>query len=128
MATPQMQVQQLNFQALNGSPLSLRCKTFNADGTPLDVHTGYTVLSFNALPQANPNTYSTATNIGANMTPAFDATGVTLTCTEAQSIALVDSLPSFNMLGVLRLSNDAGTTNAVAARVNINVDQSSLDS
>ncbi len=123
MATPIMQVQNVTGVLRNQSPGSLRINTFNANGTVLDVHTGYTLATFGVAPSQSPNFDGTQPSLVADVTATFDATGLTISWTAAQATTMINALQAQLNSGVALLSNDGGTTTSQAAVVNLNIDQ-----
>lgn len=115
MATPIMMPVSVNFNLIPGNAGKIRIDTLDADGAPLNVSSGYTVDFVACVPQSDANPDKAATDIKTNMTPAFDATGVTLSWTAAQSAAIAAALYTLrNSIGI-GLSNDSGSTASVAA-------------
>lgn len=126
MATPQILVQTVNATLVDGSPGSFRVNTFNPNGTVLDVHTGYTMQTLDAAPSAQPNPLAPLADLSGQVSHAFDATGVTVSWTDVQSAAIAALLPQLSEVVGMYLSNDAGTTASLAAKINLQVDAFSI--
>jgi hypothetical protein len=121
MATPQMtfQIKQVTLQ--NDNPGSVRIDTFDAAGAPLDVSAGYIIQQIRLAPSSQANTLKNGIDESAEMTAVVDATGLTLTWTAAQATAMYNNLASLQNSGFVRLSNDAGATDSIAAALNVNL-------
>jgi hypothetical protein len=108
-----MKVQQVPAQIFAAGNAVARVNTLNPDGTPLDVHTGYTLASASIVlgQDANPQ-WSGGIDISSHLTPTFDATGFNLLIDCEQLRAL---LPAFHVTANIMISNDGGSTSSTAA-------------
>ncbi len=125
MATPAMLQQSFNTTIQKGNAGSIRINTFTPAGVALDVSSGYTLAVLKAQPAGNANTDGAAVDISGDVTPAFDATGVTLSFTAAQANTMIGALAALFSTVYARLSNDAGTTSSIAAVGQLSVDANS---
>jgi hypothetical protein len=114
MATPATLVQAINASIPAQGKKVIRVNTFSPDGSPLDVHTGYT-LQASLIPNQNANKDAATADISAQLTPTWDATGFDLlvNCAGVSNLS-----PTLGASISLFISNDAFTTQSVAAVMN----------
>lgn len=124
MATPEVRLQTPTMTVRRNSPGSLRLNTFNADGTVLDVHTGYSINNFNIRPSGSNNPSFANQDVKGNgdMSTAFDTTGVTLSWTAAQANNIAGYSGALAMSYEARLSNDSGATLSRLAQGALTID------
>lgn len=123
MATPAMLPTNVNFDIIPGNAGQFRVNTLAADGSALDVSSGYTLGKLTFVPSNDANPQKAAQDLDANVSAAFDATGVDISFTAAQASTLAAALyTSTSSVGVL-LTNDSGTTHSLAATGTANVRQ-----
>lgn len=122
MATPFFALQQISTVVRWNSPGTLRLNTFDASGNPINVSTGYTIEAFDAQAQSGTNPASSAVDLSSHVSSAFDATGVTLSWTAAQSEAICTALQTIANNIMVRLTNDSGTTNSILGSGTLSVD------
>jgi hypothetical protein len=116
MATPAMQQQTISLEANKNSPLELRINTFNADGSVLDVSSGYTLQKVFAAGQSNFNPAFGADDITGSFSAAFDSTGLDLSATMAAINSLIGAQNQTQYNVWIWLSNDGGTTQSLLAK------------
>jgi hypothetical protein len=112
MATPFMQLQTPSANLIPGSPGAFKVLTKDATGAAIDVSSGYTATSLIAYPATDFNTEAGGTNIAADVSFAFDTTGVTVSWTGAQASTMNNALKNLHQNLILTLSNDGGSTNS----------------
>lgn len=117
MATPKFLVSQIPANLLAAGNQVVRVNTFAPDGSPLDVSSGFTIHSANAIPaqDRNPNDSSNI-DLTSYFTPTFDATGVSLL---VENQGLAQAMTTLHAVCTLTLTNDAGSTRSTAAIINI---------
>ena len=120
MATPYFRVQTIAPTFMKGQSGSLRINTFDADGAPVDVSSGYTLQKFNLTPPTGFNPNSSIPDVSASFTATFDATGLTLTWTAAQGTTLQGTPKQQTAFATVLISNDSGTTKQLVAQGNVN--------
>lgn len=122
MATPAMLRQNVSATMAYDNAGSVRINTFNANGTVLNVASGYTLLSCRALPTNNYNPLFSPIDLTGDISVAFDATGITVSWTVAQAATILGLLQTLQNNADVSISNDSGTTSSTAGRINLSVD------
>jgi hypothetical protein len=126
MATPQFQPQLKNVTMFQNNAGSIRIDTKAPDGTPIDVHTGFTLGGVLIAASQGRNAAAIATDITGQFTAAFDATGVTLSWSAAQASSMFSQIYSQQNTGYVTLTNDSATTKSIVANLLLILDQHSV--
>jgi hypothetical protein len=116
MATPILTPSNISFQIIPASAGGFRTNVFDADGAALDVSTGFAVSELNIDVSSASNPLKSAADIKANMTFAYDETGIDASWTAAQASTIAALLPSLQCNIAMLISNDSGTTKGLAAQ------------
>lgn len=114
MATPATKPSNVNISIADVQAGSAFIKTFNADGSVLDVSSGFTLSIVKVAAANQPNSGISAIDLSSHMTPNFTSTGLGLSWTAAQAATMVTLLQSLSNNYVAQISNDSGTTNSIA--------------
>lgn len=113
MATPFLRLQNFTAEMLLNSPGRIRLNAFDANGDAVDLSSGFTLQYFGCKPSSNGNPGGPASTLTSHVTATFDATGLTISWTDAQSATMVALLLSLQSTAMVSISNDSGTTSTV---------------
>lgn len=108
----------INFEIIPGNAGGFRVNTLDEVGAALDVSAGFTVAKLNFAPANDANPSKASQDLKANISSAFDATGVDISFTGAEASTIAAALYTGSSAVALLLSNDAGTTASLAASGN----------